>query len=186
MVLLTTTVHYCNNKSRLKEALSSLLIYLSTLYSHWRFVEYFQNLSFKKSLLTNVFARIQIDLFLSYLTTLFLLQRLYSIEQDGKMFIDNGLPISRQIPAVAWKNWTTKASLRTAGRHFIVFFLVVVVAVFLWSRVLLGKLIVAQLARNFLAFYGNKRLITVFKRTRYWTLSCASWVLSTSSHSVSL
>jgi len=39
------------------------------------------------------------------------------------------------------------------------------------SRVLLKKLIVTQLAKEFLAFYGTLRFITVFTRSRHWILS---------------
>jgi hypothetical protein len=38
------------------------------------------------------------------------------------------------------------------------------------SRVLLEKLIFAQLVKKFVSFYGTRRLITVFKRARHWTL----------------
>jgi hypothetical protein len=40
-----------------------------------------------------------------------------------------------------------------------------------WSRVLLEKLIAAQLVKNILAFYGARRLITVFTKARHWSLS---------------
>jgi len=39
------------------------------------------------------------------------------------------------------------------------------------SRVLLEKLIVAQLVRKFPAFYGTRRFITVFTTARHWSLS---------------
>jgi hypothetical protein len=40
-----------------------------------------------------------------------------------------------------------------------------------WSKVLLQKLIVAQLAEKFPAFHGTSVFITVFTRTPYWILS---------------
>jgi len=33
------------------------------------------------------------------------------------------------------------------------------------------KLVAAQLVKKFLAFYGNRRFITLFRRARYWSLS---------------
>jgi hypothetical protein len=41
----------------------------------------------------------------------------------------------------------------------------------LWSRVILEKLIITQLVKKLLAFYGTRRFITVFKRARHWSLS---------------
>jgi len=38
------------------------------------------------------------------------------------------------------------------------------------NRALLEKLTVTQLAKKVPAFYGNRRLITVFTRARHWTL----------------
>jgi len=52
-----------------------------------------------------------------------------------------------------------------------------------WSR-LLEKLIVAQLVKKFLAFYGIWRFITVFTRGCHWTLSRARWILFISLYSV--
>jgi hypothetical protein len=40
-----------------------------------------------------------------------------------------------------------------------------------WSRVLLYKLIVAQLVKKFLAFCGTLRFITMFTRAPHWPLS---------------
>jgi hypothetical protein len=40
-----------------------------------------------------------------------------------------------------------------------------------WSRVLLEKLIIAELVKKFPAFYITARFITVFTRARYWLLS---------------
>jgi hypothetical protein len=54
------------------------------------------------------------------------------------------------------------------------------------SRVLPQKLIVTQLVKKFPAFYGTRRFITVFTRTRHWSLSWARWIQSTPSHTVSL
>jgi len=49
-----------------------------------------------------------------------------------------------------------------------------------WSRVLLEKLTVTQLVKKFLAFYGTRRFITVFKRIRHWSLSWGSCLQSIS------
>jgi len=54
------------------------------------------------------------------------------------------------------------------------------------SRVLLEKLTVTQLVKITPAIYGARRFITVFTRARRWTLSWASWIRSTPSHSGSL
>jgi hypothetical protein len=48
----------------------------------------------------------------------------------------------------------------------------------LWSR-LLEKLIVTQLVKKFLVFYGTRRFITVFTRARHWSLYHATWIQST-------
>jgi hypothetical protein len=39
-----------------------------------------------------------------------------------------------------------------------------------WSRVILKKLIVTQLANKFHAFYGTRRFIIVFTKARHWSL----------------
>jgi hypothetical protein len=52
-----------------------------------------------------------------------------------------------------------------------------------WYRVLLEKL-VTQLVKKFLAFYGTRRFIAGFRRVRYWSLSWATWIQSTSLHPV--
>jgi len=39
-----------------------------------------------------------------------------------------------------------------------------------WSRVLFEKLSASQLVKKFLAFYGNRRFITVFTRARHLSL----------------
>jgi len=39
------------------------------------------------------------------------------------------------------------------------------------SRVLLKKLIIAQLVKKFPAFYGIRNFITVFTKAGHWTLS---------------
>jgi hypothetical protein len=39
-----------------------------------------------------------------------------------------------------------------------------------WSRVVLEKLIVAQLFKKFIAFHGTPRFITVFTRAHHWAL----------------
>jgi hypothetical protein len=52
------------------------------------------------------------------------------------------------------------------------------------SRVLVEKLIVAQLVKKFTAYYGTPSFITVFTRNRHWSLSWARWIQSTPSHSL--
>jgi len=47
-----------------------------------------------------------------------------------------------------------------------------------WSRVLLEKLPGSQLVKKFPAFYGNRRVINVFKKVRHLSLSWARTVLS--------
>jgi hypothetical protein len=39
---------------------------------------------------------------------------------------------------------------------------------------------------KFLAFYGNRRYITVFARARHWSLSWATWIQSTCYHLISV
>jgi hypothetical protein len=55
-----------------------------------------------------------------------------------------------------------------------------------WSWALLEKLPIVQLLKNFPAFYGTRRLITVFTRALHWSLSWARSIQSIPSHSVSL
>jgi hypothetical protein len=55
-----------------------------------------------------------------------------------------------------------------------------------WSRVFLGNLIVTQLDKKFPVVYGNQRSISVFTRTRHWSLSWARWIRSAPSHQISL
>jgi hypothetical protein len=51
-----------------------------------------------------------------------------------------------------------------------------------WSRVIFRKLIVAQLAKKFRAFYGTRSFITVFQGDRHWSQSWARWIQSTQPH----
>jgi len=46
------------------------------------------------------------------------------------------------------------------------------------QSIVLEKLIVAQLVKNFPAFCGTRRFVTVFTRTRHWSLSWATWIQS--------
>jgi hypothetical protein len=39
------------------------------------------------------------------------------------------------------------------------------------NRILLDELTVSQLVREFPPFYGTRRFITMFRRTRHWSLS---------------
>jgi len=44
----------------------------------------------------------------------------------------------------------------------------------MWNRILLKKLISLfdQLVKKFPAFFGTRSFIIIFKRNRYWNLSC--------------
>jgi len=45
----------------------------------------------------------------------------------------------------------------------------------------LEKLTVSQLVKKSAAFYGTRMFITVFSRSRHWSLSWARWIQSTPS-----
>jgi hypothetical protein len=55
-----------------------------------------------------------------------------------------------------------------------------------WSWALLEKLPIVQLLKNFPAFYGTRRFITVHTRALHWSLSWARAIQSTPSHPISL
>jgi hypothetical protein len=55
-----------------------------------------------------------------------------------------------------------------------------------WNRVLLEKLSVAQLLKNFPTFYGTQMFVTVFTRALHWSVSWASWMLSILCHPISV
>jgi hypothetical protein len=55
-----------------------------------------------------------------------------------------------------------------------------------WSWDLLEKLPIVQLLKNFPAFYGTRRFITVFTRALYWSISWARSIQSIPSHPISL
>jgi hypothetical protein len=55
-----------------------------------------------------------------------------------------------------------------------------------WSWALLEKLSIMQLLKNFPAFYGTQRFITVFTRALHWSLFWARSIQSIPSHSISL
>jgi len=44
---------------------------------------------------------------------------------------------------------------------------------------------VSRLVKKFRSFYGNQMFITVYTRTRHWSLSWARWIQSTPSHPIS-
>jgi hypothetical protein len=44
-----------------------------------------------------------------------------------------------------------------------------------WNRALIEKMIVSQLVKKFPAFYEIRSSITVFTRSRHWTLSRTTW-----------
>jgi hypothetical protein len=55
-----------------------------------------------------------------------------------------------------------------------------------WSLALLQNPTVAHLLKNFQAFYGSRRFITMFRRGRYWSLSSARSIQPTPPHPISL
>jgi hypothetical protein len=55
-----------------------------------------------------------------------------------------------------------------------------------WSWALPEKLPIVQLLKNFPAFYGSRRFITVFTRDLHWSLSWARSIQSIPSHPISL
>jgi hypothetical protein len=55
-----------------------------------------------------------------------------------------------------------------------------------WSRFLPEKLRVTQLVKKFPVFYGNRRFITVFTRTRHRSLPRARWIKSKYLYPISL
>jgi hypothetical protein len=55
-----------------------------------------------------------------------------------------------------------------------------------WSWALLEKLPIVQLLKNFPAFYGTRKFITVFTRALHWSLSWARSIQSIPSHPISL
>jgi hypothetical protein len=57
---------------------------------------------------------------------------------------------------------------------------------YLQSWDFLDKLPIVQLLKNFPAFYGTQRFITMFTRALYWSLSSARSIQYIPSHSISL
>jgi hypothetical protein len=55
-----------------------------------------------------------------------------------------------------------------------------------WSWALLEKLPIVQPLKNFPAFYGTRRFITVFTTALHWSLSWARSIQSIPSHPISL
>jgi hypothetical protein len=55
-----------------------------------------------------------------------------------------------------------------------------------WSWALLEKLSIVQLLKNFPAFYGIRRFLTMLTGALHWSLSCARLIQSTPSHPISL
>jgi hypothetical protein len=55
-----------------------------------------------------------------------------------------------------------------------------------WSWALLEKPPIVQLIKNFPAYYGTRRFITVFTRALHWSLSRARSIESIPSHPISL
>jgi hypothetical protein len=55
-----------------------------------------------------------------------------------------------------------------------------------WGWALLEKLPLVQPLKNFTAFYGNRRFITVFTRALHWSLFWARSIQSIESHPISL
>jgi hypothetical protein len=78
------------------------------------------------------------------------------------------------------------SALETCARNFIELWHVSWSLTHSWSWALLEKPPNVQLLKNFLAFYGTRRSITVFTRARHWSLSSARSIQSISSHPISL
>jgi hypothetical protein len=55
-----------------------------------------------------------------------------------------------------------------------------------WSCVILEKLIVAQILKNFTEFCGTRRFIVMMTRDQHWSWFWARWIYSTPSHPTSL
>jgi hypothetical protein len=55
-----------------------------------------------------------------------------------------------------------------------------------WRSVLLEKLPVGQLLKNFPAFYGTQRFISVVTRALHWSLSWSTWIQSIPLNPISL
>jgi hypothetical protein len=55
-----------------------------------------------------------------------------------------------------------------------------------WSWAFLEKLPNVQLLKNFPAFYGTQRFITVFTRALHWSPFCARWIQCTPFHPICL
>jgi hypothetical protein len=53
---------------------------------------------------------------------------------------------------------------------------------YLWSWALVEKLPIVQLLKDFPAFYGTRRFITVFMRALHWSLSSARLILILPTH----
>jgi len=54
-----------------------------------------------------------------------------------------------------------------------------------WSTVILEKLTVSQLVKNFPMLYGSQMIISVFSSVSHWSVSRVTLFQSTTSHSVS-
>jgi hypothetical protein len=54
------------------------------------------------------------------------------------------------------------------------------------SRLLVHRLTPSQVKRKLTAFYATLRLITVFTKSRHWTLFCLKWIQSKSSHIIAM
>jgi len=64
--------------------------------------------------------------------------------------------------------------------------IIIIIIINLCSKILLDKLIVAQLVKKFPDFHRIRSFITVFTRACYWNLSCSRTTRSTRSHSISI
>jgi prolipoprotein diacylglyceryltransferase len=65
---------------------------------------------------------------------------------------------------------------------FITIIIIIIIIITPWSRDLLEKLTASQPAKKFLAYYGTRRFITAFTRTRHLSLTRASSIQSMSPH----
>jgi len=55
-----------------------------------------------------------------------------------------------------------------------------------WIKVLPDKQTVPQLVKKFPAFYWTRKLITLFTRSHYGSLSCVTWIRFTASSPISV
>jgi hypothetical protein len=92
--------------------------------------------------------------------------------------------------------WPAKTSRTNPFEDQLYSFLLEYWSLFIWinfahsltpcNRVLLEKLLAAQLLKNFPTCYGTRKLITIFSRARHLSLSWAKWIQPAPLHPISL